>query len=56
MSELKTVKDLVYRSDELYKDDFKAYIIDPKVAVAVKEVSIESSKLGNLQNAVILQV
>lgn len=45
-----------FEGDELYTDEFKAYIVSPKVAVAVKEVSIESSKLNKLQNAVIYDV
>ena len=45
-----------FEGDELYTEDFKAYIVSPKVAVAVKEVSIESSKLDKLQNAVIYDV
>lgn len=48
--------DKIFEGDDLYQDDFKAYIVSPKVAVAVKEVSIESSKLGKLQNAVIYDV
>lgn len=45
-----------FKGEELYTDEFKAYIVSPKVAVAVKEVIIESSKLGKLQNAVIYDV
>lgn len=48
--------DIVFEGEDLYKDEFKAYIVSPKVAVAVKEVCIESSKLGKLQNAVIYDV
>lgn len=48
--------DKVFEGDDLYGEEFKAYIVSPKVAVAVKEVSIESSKLGKLQNAVIYDV
>lgn len=46
----------IFEGKDLYQEDFKAYIVSPKVAVAVKEVSIESSKLGKLQNAVIYDV
>lgn len=45
-----------FEGDELYTEEFKAYIVSPRVAVAVKEVSIESSKLDKLQNAVIYDV
>lgn len=48
--------DRIFEGEDLYREDFKAYIVSPKVAVAVKEVSIESSKLGKLQNAVIYDV
>lgn len=48
--------DKIFEGEDLYQDEFKAYIVSPKVAVAVKEVSIESSKLGKLQNAVIYDV
>lgn len=48
--------DRIFEGDDLYREEFKAYIVSPKVAVAVKEVSIESSKLGKLQNAVIYDV
>lgn len=46
----------IFEGDELYTEEFKAYIVSPKVAVAVKEVVIESSKLDKLQNAVIYDV
>ena len=49
-------KPLIFQGDDLYQDEFKSYIINPKVAVAVKDVSMESSKLENLQNAVIYDV
>lgn len=49
-------KPIIFEGDSLYEDEFKSYIISPKVAVAVKEVRMESSKLGNLQNAVIYDV
>lgn len=48
--------DRIFEGEELYNEEFKAYIVSPKVAVAVKEVSIESSRLGKLQNAVIYDV
>lgn len=48
--------DKIFEGEELYKDEFKKYIVSSKVAVAVKEVSIESSRLENLQNAVIYDV
>lgn len=48
--------DKIFEGEDLYKEEFKSYIVSPKVAVAVKEVSIESSKLGKLQNAVIYDV
>lgn len=48
--------DRIFEGEDLYQEDFKAYIVSPKVAVAVKEVSIESSRLGKLQNAVIYDV
>lgn len=48
--------DRIFEGEDLYQEEFKKYIVSPKVAVAVKEVSIESSKLGNLQNAVIYDV
>ncbi|MCR5587509.1 MAG: dynamin family protein [Lachnospiraceae bacterium] len=48
--------DLTFEGEDLYGEEFKSYIVSPKVAVAVKEVSIESSKLGQLQNAVIYDV
>ena len=48
--------DRIFEGEDLYQEEFKAYIVSPKVAVAVKEVSIESSKLGKLQNAVIYDV
>lgn len=46
----------VFKGKELYEDSFKEYIISPKVAVAVKEVCIESSKLGKMSNAIIYDV
>lgn len=49
-------EDLIFDGDSLYEDEFKAYIVSPKVAVAVKEVCIESSRLGKMQNAVIYDV
>lgn len=48
--------DRIFEGEDLYQDDFKAYIVSPRVAVAVKEVSIESSRLGKLSNAVIYDV
>lgn len=36
----------IFEGEDLYGEEFKAYIVSPKVAVAVKEVSIESSRLG----------
>ena len=48
--------DRIFEGEKLYQEEFKAYIVSPKTAVAVKEVSIESSKLGKLQNAVIYDV
>lgn len=49
-------RDRIFEGEDLYQDDFRAYIICPQVAVAVKEVSIESSKLDKLRNAVIYDV
>lgn len=49
-------KEEIFEGEDLYSDEFKAYIVSPQVAVAVKEVCIEASKLGNLQNAVIYDV
>ena len=49
-------ENLIFEGDRLYEDDFKTYIISDKVAVAVKEVCIESSRLGKLKNAVIYDV
>ena len=46
----------IFEGEDLYGEEFKAYIVSPKVAVAVKEVSIESSRLGKIQNAVIYDV
>lgn len=46
----------IFEGDELYTEEFKAYIVSSKVAVAVKEVSIESSKLDKLQNGIIYDV
>ena len=46
----------IFEGDDLYSDIFKAFIVSPRIAVAVKEVSIESSKLAKLQNAVIYDV
>lgn len=48
--------DRIFEGEALYEEEFKAYIVSEKVAVAVKEVSIESSRLGKLQNAVIYDV
>lgn len=48
--------DTVFEGDALYEDEFKDYIVSPKVAVAVKEVVIESNRLGKLPNAVIYDV
>lgn len=48
--------DKIFEGEDLYEEEFKAYIVSPRVAVAVKEVSIESSRLGKLQNAVIYDV
>lgn len=46
----------IFEGNDLYEDKFKSFIVSPKVAVAVKEVSIESSKLEKLKNAVIYDV
>ena len=56
LSEYVGKQDKIFEGENLYSEDFKAYIVSPKVAVAVKEVSIESSKLGKMQNAVIYDV
>lgn len=49
-------QDKVFKGDELYGEELKSYIVDPKVAVAVKEVNIEASKLNRMKNAVIYDV
>lgn len=48
--------DRIFEGEDLYQERFKSYIVSPKVAVAVKEVVIEASRLGKLQNAVIYDV
>ena len=48
--------DRIFEREDLYQERFKSYIVSPKVAVAVKEVVIEASRLGKLQNAVIYDV
>ncbi len=46
----------IFESDALASQELKAYIVSPSVAVAVKEVSIETSKLDKMKNAVIYDV
>jgi len=41
---------------DLESDYFKGFIQDPKFAIAVKEITIRSSKLNSMQNAVIYDV
>jgi len=48
--------DEIFEGETLYSEHFKEYIVSPQVAVAVKEVSIESSRLEKIQNAVIYDV
>ena len=48
--------DKTFQGEELNTDEFRDYIVSPKVAVAVKEVCIESSKLSGMTNAVIYDV
>ena len=48
--------DQSFEKDALDEDYFKDFIINPKVAVAVKEVCIESAKIEKMSNAVIYDV
>lgn len=45
-----------FENDELKTDEFKKYIVSPSVAIAVKEVLIESSELKEMPNAIIYDV
>lgn len=56
LSEYVGREDRIFEGEDLYEEEFQKYIVSPEVAVAVKEVSIESSKLGKLENAVIYDV
>lgn len=49
-------EDKTFKGEELRSKEFQNYITSDKVAVAVKEVTIESSKLGTMKNAVIYDV
>lgn len=48
--------DKIFTGEALASQELKAYIVSPSVAVAVKEVSIETSKLDRMKNAVIYDV
>lgn len=45
-----------FEDDELLSPDFKGFIERPEKAIAVKEVRIGSSKLGQMKNAIIFDV
>lgn len=45
-----------FTGDELKTDEFKKYIVSPQVAIAVKEVLIESSELKEMPNAIVYDV
>ena len=48
--------DMIFEGEQLKSDEFKQYIVSKKVAIAVKEVTIESSKLEKIKNAIIYDV
>ena len=45
-----------FSEQDLLSDDFKGFIEKPEKAIAVKEVRIGSSKLGQMKNAIIFDV
>lgn len=45
-----------FAGGELKTDEFKKYIVSPQVAIAVKEVLIESSELKEMPNAIVYDV
>lgn len=49
-------KDKTFNATEVTSANFKRYIKDPEYAMAVKEVSIKSSELSEMPNAVIYDV
>lgn len=49
-------EEIRFEGEELRGEELKQYIVSKDVAIAVKEVSIESSKLENMQNAIIYDV
>ncbi len=49
-------EDIYFEGEQLTGDELKTYIVSPDVAISVKEVVIESSKLQNMQNAIIYDV
>lgn len=49
-------EDIHFEGDDLKGDELKKYIINKDVAIAVKEINIESSKLKNMKNAIIYDV
>lgn len=49
-------EDIHFEGDDLKGEELKKYIVSKDVAIAVKEVSIESSKLKNMKNAIIYDV
>ncbi len=48
--------DLPFDSSQITTNDFKRFIKDPEYALSVKDVSIESSELSGMPNAVIYDV
>lgn len=48
--------DINFQGEQLKSADFRNYIVKKEVAIAVKEVAIESSKLEKMQNAIIYDV
>ena len=49
-------EDKVFQGEQLQSDEFRQYIVSKGVAIAVKEVSIESSRMEKMQNAIIYDV
>lgn len=56
MSEYLGKDNRTFDEKEMDTDEFKRFIIDKNVAIAVKEVVIESSKLDKMSNAIVYDV
>lgn len=46
----------IFTEEALHSNELRSYIVDPRISIAVKEVTVESSKLQNMPNAIIYDV